>query len=166
MAARKRTVYETDTDGNTVRKVRRAPQERERRQEEEQRRRQLQSEIRRSQMVRRNREKALRMDAPYVLALTVAAIVTLAICMQYLQLRSSITTRIGNIESLEQDVEALKAENDALETSINTYVDLDHIYDVATKELGMVYANKNQILLYDKTESEYVRQYEDIPRYK
>lgn len=49
MAARKRTVYETYTDGNTVRKVRRAPQERERRQEEEQRRRQLQSEIRRSQ---------------------------------------------------------------------------------------------------------------------
>ena len=85
--------------------------------------------------------------------------------MQYLQLRSSITTRIGNIESLEQDVEALKAENDALETSINTYVDLDHIYDVATKELGMVYANKNQILLYDKTESEYVRQYEDIPEH-
>ena len=168
MAARKRTVYETYTDGNTVRKVRRAPQERERRQEEEQRRRQLQSEIRRSQMVRRNREKALRMDAILrVLQINCKAlIVTLAICMQYLQLRSSITTRIGNIESLEQDVEALKAENDALETSINTYVDLDHIYDVATKELGMVYANKNQILLYDKTESEYVRQYEDVPEHE
>ena len=142
------------------------PQERERRQTEEQRRRQAQSEIRRSHMVRRNREKALRLDAPYVLALTVAAILTLAICMQYLQLRASITARIGNIESLEQDVEALKAENDALETSINTYVDLDHIYDVATKELGMVYANKDQILLYDKTESEYVRQYEDVPEHE
>ena len=62
-------------------------------------------------------------------------------------------------------VEALRAENDALETSINTYVDLDYIYDVATKELGMVYANKDQILLYDKTESEYVRQYEDVPEH-
>lgn len=30
----------------------------------------------------------------------------------------------------------------------------------------MVYANKDQVLLYDKTESEYVRQYEDIPEYK
>ena len=45
-------------------------------------------------------------------------------------------------------------------------MDLDHIYDVATKELGMVYANKNQILLYDKTESEYVRQYEDVPEHE
>ena len=44
-------------------------------------------------------------------------------------------------------------------------MDLDHVYKVATEELGMVYANKNQILLYDKTESEYVRQYEDIPKH-
>lgn len=29
----------------------------------------------------------------------------------------------------------------------------------------MVYANKNQVLLFDKSESEYVRQYEDIPEY-
>ena len=29
----------------------------------------------------------------------------------------------------------------------------------------MVYANRNQVLLYDKTESEYVRQYEDIPKH-
>ena len=33
------------------------------------------------------------------------------------------------------------------------------------KELGMVYANKNQVLLFDKSESEYVRQYEDIPKH-
>jgi hypothetical protein len=41
--------------------------------------------------------------------------------------------------------------------------DLDYVYKVATEELGMVYANKNQVRLYNKTESEYVRQYEDIP---
>ena len=29
----------------------------------------------------------------------------------------------------------------------------------------MVYAKKNQVLLFDKSESEYVRQYEDIPEY-
>ena len=61
-------------------------------------------------------------------------------------------------------MEQLKAENDALETRINTSIDLDYIYKVATEELGMVYANRNQVRLYDKTESEYVRQYEDIPK--
>ena len=70
-----------------------------------------------------------------------------------------------NIETLEAQLETLKAKNDDLETSINTSIDLDHIYQVATQELGMVYANKDQILQYDKTESEYVRQNEEIPKY-
>ena len=42
---------------------------------------------------------------------------------------------------------------------------LDHVYKVATEELGMVYANKDQVLMYNRTESEYVRQYEDIPKH-
>lgn len=114
--------------------------------------------------VRRNREKALQMDLPYVIALTIAAVCTLCLCVNYLHLQSSITSRIHEIEKLETNLETLKTENDALQTSINTSVDLDHVYKVATEELGMVYANKNQILQYEKTESEYVRQNEDIPK--
>ena len=85
------------------------------------------------------------------------------ICVNYLQIQSTITARLANIEKLEKNVEQLKAENDAMETRINTSIDLDYIYKVATEELGMVYANRDQVLLYDKTESEYVRQDEDIP---
>lgn len=113
--------------------------------------------------VRRGQEKALPMDLPYVIMLTIAAICTLYICISYLQLQSSITARLDHIEALEERIETLKADNDALETRINTSVDLDYVYKVATEELGMVYANKNQVRLYNKTESEYVRQYEDIP---
>lgn len=113
--------------------------------------------------VRRGQEKALPMDLPYVIVLTVAAICTLYLCVSYLKLQSSVTARLNNIESLEKEIETLKADNDALETRINTSVDLDYIYKVATEELGMVYANKNQVRLYNRTESEYVRQYEDIP---
>lgn len=116
--------------------------------------------------VRRNQEKALQMDLPYVLMLTVAAVFALYICVSYLHVQSSITGRIHHIEVLEQQLEGLKSENDALQTRINTDIDLDHIYQVATEELGMVYANKDQVILYDKTESEYVRQYEDIPKHQ
>lgn len=116
--------------------------------------------------VRRNQEKALHMDLPYVIMLTLAAVCALYLCVGYLQIQSSIAGRIHNIESKERELEQLKSENDALATRINTYIDLDHVYKVATEELGMVYANKNQVLLYDKTESEYVRQYEDIPKYE
>lgn len=114
--------------------------------------------------VRRNQEKALRMDLPYVIMLTVAAVCALSICVSYLHVQSSIAYRIRHIEELEQQLEQLKSENDALQTKINTDIDLDHVYQVATEELGMVYANRDQVLLYDKTESEYVRQYEDIPK--
>lgn len=115
--------------------------------------------------VRRNQQKALFMDLPYVVLLTIATICTLCICVNYIHVQSVITARIHNIETLEKEVEALKSENNASETRINTYVDLDYVYKVATEELGMVYANKNQVRLYDKTESEYVRQYEDIPEH-
>lgn len=119
----------------------------------------------RNHTVRRNQEKALHMDLPYVIMLTVAALCALYLCVSYLQVQSSITARIHHIEDLERELEQLKSENDALATRINTYIDLDHVYKVATEELGMVYANRDQVLLYDKTESEYVRQYEDIPKH-
>ena len=120
---------------------------------------------RRNQRIRRNQEKALHMDLPYVIMLTIASLCTLYLCVNYLHLQSSITGRMHAIERMEADLEKQRSENDALETAINTSVDLNQIYEIATKELGMVYANKNQVLLFDKSESEYVRQYEDIPEY-
>ena len=117
-----------------------------------------------SYTVWRNQEKALHMNLPYVIMLTLAVFCVLVICVNYLHIQSDISTRLANIEKLEKGVEQLKAENDALETRTNTSIDLDYIYKVATEELGMVYANRNQVRLYDKTESEYVRQYEDIPK--
>ncbi len=49
--------------------------------------------------IRRNQEKALYMDLPYVILLTVAAICTLYLCVNYLRLQSSINARIQNIKA-------------------------------------------------------------------
>ncbi|MBS5283497.1 MAG: septum formation initiator family protein [Clostridiales bacterium] len=121
--------------------------------------------VRASHQIRRNQERAMYMDLPYIILLTIASVCTLYLCITYLHVQSSITARMHNIELQEAKLERLKAENDALETNINTSIDLNEIYEIATKELGMVYAKKDQVLLYDKTESEYVRQYEDIPEH-
>ncbi len=149
----------TYVDGNTVRRA-----EPERRTSAPERKRTAQNLQRREQL-RKNRERALYMDLPYLMMLSAAAICALVICVQYLHQQSAMQARLSRIESLEQQLENQRAENDTLETRINTSVNLDYIYKVATEELGMVYANKDQVLMYDKTESEYIRQNEDIPNY-
>lgn len=119
---------------------------------------------RRSESRSRARSSALTINRFSLVVLSVAAVFCLAICCNYLRVQSSVTSKMKRIESMESKVEKLRNENDALETRINVYVNLENIYEVATKELGMVYASKDQVITYDKTESEYVRQYEDIPK--
>jgi cell division protein FtsL len=162
--ATKRRIRHEYVYGNTARAVepQRYYEEPQRYIEEPQRRRRTIAE---DNKLRKNQEKALQVDLPYVLVLTLAVACVLSICVNYLHVQASISGRIHNIETLESKLETLKAENDALETRINTNLDLDRVYKIATQDLGMVYANRNQVILYDKTESEYVRQYEDIPKH-
>ena len=117
-----------------------------------------------NEAVRRNRKDALRMDLPFLIMLMAASIAALYICCNYIRIQSAMTTSMKRIESREKALETLRGENDALETRINANQSLDYIYDVATNELGMVYARQSQVVRYDRTPNEYVRQYEDIPR--
>lgn len=98
-----------------------------------------------------------------VLILTVATILTLFICVQYVQLQSEITFRLKRINSLETQLNDLTILNNEADKRINCYVDLNYIYQVATEELGMSYADAEQIALYTNSGAEYVRQYENIP---
>ena len=168
-------------DGNTVRKTadfrntaavpaRRnsaaAPAHRYRGEEEERARRQ-QAHRRTAAQARprvRAEQSELSIDLPFLLMLSAAVLATLFICFNYLRLNASIDARMDNIEHLEAQLENLKTENDALEQSIDTSVDLNYVYNVAVNELGMVHAGKDNIINYDKTESEYVRQNENIPK--
>ena len=94
--------------------------------------------------------------------LTVALLAIIALCVNYLSVQSRITARVKNIEAQEKILEQYKNDNDALEARIDASINLDDIYRVATEELGMVYADKNQVVTYDKTPTEYVRQNENI----
>ena len=113
--------------------------------------------------VRRNREKIQVIGVPYLIILAFATVMVLGACVNYLQVQSSITAHRNNIKKLETSVMTMKADNNAVEGQIDTYVDLDYIRNVAMNEMGMVYPSDDQVIYYDKTESGYVRQYEDIP---
>ena len=100
----------------------------------------------------------------YMLFLTVAAAMVLWSCVNFLQLQAESTSRVKNIAALETELEDLKKENDDNYTRIMTSVDLDYIRDVAINELGMVYADEDQVILYDGGTKDYVRQSQDVPK--
>ncbi len=140
-------------DGNTVRKERQDYEYVRVRTEQE----------RKSYHVRRNWEKARTMTLPYVLGLVAAGIVVLLVSVQYLEARNDINASVRTISNLESDLEDLKEANSGLQKSIDSSTDLNYIYRIATEEMRMVPADESQIIRYDRTESEYVRQNEDIP---
>lgn len=118
---------------------------------------------RRNMQIRKNRDKALQMNPGFVLFTALAAICILFISINYLRVQNSIVSTMNTIETKELELEQLKANNDLLERKIQIYTDLDYIYEVAMTELGMVRPSEDQILYYESTESEYVRQYDSIP---
>lgn len=147
--------------GNAVRKAEAVPKVRP--QQEERRERREDKEYRNDRnIVRKNREKARHMNPAYVLFLSGAAVVTFMVCFHYIELRSDITARIKNIAALETELSDLKIENDAELSRVNNSINLEEIKRIAMEELGMVYADKDQVILYEDKESEYFRQYEDV----
>ena len=118
-------------------------------------------EVRRA---RRNREKALQMSPAFVFFLSLVSVMVLGSCVGYLKVQASINARIDSVEKLEQDLADLKNVNEATRSRIAVASDIKQIYKTATEELGMVYPDDSQVIYYDRTESEYVQQNEKIPK--
>lgn len=141
----------TYVDGNTVRKMQAAP------------RRTTQNRTSASSATRKNREKAMQMNMSYVVFLTVAAVVTVMVCINYLKLQSQNTSYQKTVTAMDTQLSELKLANDSEYNRVISSVDLEKLKNVAMNELGMVYASENQIRTYNSTENDYVKQYQDIP---
>jgi hypothetical protein len=160
MEAKKRQYYYENTrtsyiEGNTVRKLNTVPDTRreERPYEQPSPRRQ-----------ERKQPKALStMSFASLLVLTIAMIATVYVCVDYLRLQTNVTKMDKTIVSMEKNLTTLTKENDAAYASVNTTYDLADIYKYAVEVLGMVYPNNNEVITYQGSNEDYVRQYEDIP---
>lgn len=113
---------------------------------------------------RRARRKALQMNLGYVGFLSIAAVASLFICVNYLRLQYEVTKAGKELTSMESSYSELKLANDAAEARAVSSVDLDEIRDIAINELGMVYANRDQIVTYEKQDKDFVRQYKEVPK--
>lgn len=110
------------------------------------------------------RERVRYLSIGYSLFLTVASVVALWVCAGYLKLQADNSARMKNIAALEAQLSELKAENDDEYNRTTSSVDLEQVRETAINELGMVYAEADQVILYDSQGSDYVRQYEEIPK--
>lgn len=103
------------------------------------------------------------MDIPSLLVLSVSIVVTLYVCISYINAQSEITRMNKETARLESELVTLENENDTALARVNAATDLTRIYKIATKELGMVHADKNHVITYKKPKNEYSRKYADIP---
>lgn len=116
-----------------------------------------------SAATQRNRERTLQMNLPYVLFLTAAAVITVFVCVNFLQLRAKNTILQEDVASLEADLDSAILENDSEYNRVMNSVDLEYVKEVAVNELGMQLATTSQIVTYTVEDSDYVRQYSEIP---
>ncbi|MDO5382302.1 MAG: cell division protein FtsL [Eubacteriales bacterium] len=114
---------------------------------------------RRARQIKRNS----RVNFLYTIMLIGVATCAFFVCYQYLNLQSNVKTNSDKVIELQNNLNSLREDNDVYESSIKTSINYDEIYNTAVEELGMVYPDRGQVINYDSNESEYVRQYKDIP---
>lgn len=106
------------------------------------------------------------MDIVSFLCLSISIGVTLYMCISFLMVQSQITSMSKETAKLQSELIELQNKNNSALERIESSVELSKVYEIATKELGMVHANNNQVITYENAESDYVRKYADIPRLK
>lgn len=112
----------------------------------------------------RNRERALKIDWKYTIFLCGAVLAVLLSCVLYLSLQTELTQKNSDISSLRSELNTLTDANSATQERINDAIDLEYVKEYATKNLGMGYPTKDQIIKYKSSSDDYVKQYQDIPQ--
>ena len=96
---------------------------------------------------------------PATIAFMAAAMCVMAFCLfEYISLQSEVTNAVEEIAELETKLSELKSDNDEALNAIESSVSLDDVKYRAIAELGMTYADEDQIIHYSSEESDYVRQ--------
>lgn len=104
-------------------------------------------------------------ELPYVTALVIAVVFAIFSCCQYIQLRTDVEYRIRQTEALERQFWSLKNENILAERTVYQTPDLTEIYEQATKELGMIPVTEAHVRTYERSNSEYIYQKDNIPHF-
>lgn len=110
-----------------------------------------------SNETRHNREKAKHMNIGYVLFLIAALFLCAMVLINYIQSQAELTAKISEISQLEKELNTIKRSNDEEMERLESSMNLEEIKRRAIIELGMVYANENQVIIYQSPNQDYMR---------
>lgn len=96
------------------------------------------------------------------LAIAVAAMVF--ICVLYLNGQFQLNQQIHNISAKRTELTALINENHAKKSNLEKKVDYEELKEYAKDKLNMIVPGEKNTIYYNGTDSDYVRQYEEIPQ--
>lgn len=131
-------------------------------QAKELRRREREERERRTE-ARKQAKKLHKVNLIYTFALIGVMSVLIYMLVGYVQLQASIQVNAAQVTQLEQELSKLTESNNLTALELDTNIDYNSIFKIATEELGMVYPDKSQVIEYNSIASEYVKQYQNIP---
>lgn len=92
--------------------------------------------------------------------LLLLAVMTAAL-IYYIRIQSEVTRTTNELADLEQELAQKRAENDAEYNEINDRISLDEIREKAIHELGMKYADRDQVVIYSGDEEDTVKKVDE-----
>lgn len=145
------------TDGSTVRK-----QKPDYQQEEPERRVRKERKLKRrtDPTAARIAERSVSFNARYTLIVSILLVTMIGSCIMMLMMQTRVEKRENDIASKRSELQTIQADNEAVETEIDTMYSQDDIYKIATGRLGMVYAGSSgndRVLYYDKRSGDYMQ---------
>jgi len=109
-------------------------------------------------------EQSMGFDLRYTLVLAFMLVMVILSCVIMLTVQGSVENKERRIESLQEQIQDIEADNIAYENKLNSMYSLEDIYNIATGELGMVYSENGSIIYYENEQGDYVKQYSDVPK--
>lgn len=144
-------------EGNTARQLNTVPARVGRPEHQQKKERQV------NEQINKNRDRARAFDLKYTIILMTATIFLFGSCINMLTIQANITEQRRQIAALESNLNELTDTNNETSKQLESSVNLPEIYEVATKELGMVYPKSGQVVSYEASNPDYVKQFKDVP---
>ena len=156
--------------GNTVRTVKTAPKKVSKQKSNNKAKKvnddEFLKQAKRYKRQKRQQLRAIEQNNPHYFMTVICIIMTLMLVLgaiYYLNLNAAITEAKIKNKNLMQQITIQKAQNDNLDHQLNDYINIENILKIAREELHMIDINPNNVIFYDRSDSEYMHQNEDIP---